>query len=152
MEKDALYSMTMMILIRHADTGYRNTFAGRTDVPLVPGAYEKAREFAQRSLRGEGISALYSSDMKRSAATADAVGEALGLNVSDRYHELREMDFGVDTVYTADEVFVTGTFGGLTPVVTVDGHSIGAAEPPGAMTARLSDLYRAALDAAEETS
>ena len=36
-----------------------------------------------------------------------------------------ERDFGVDEVYTADEAFVTGTFGALTPVTAVDGRTIG---------------------------
>jgi len=56
-----------------------------------------------------------------------------------------ERDFGLDDVYGADEAFVTGTFGGLTPVVAVDGHSIGDGAP-GPMTARLTGLYRAVLE------
>ena len=37
-----------------------------------------------------------------------------------------QKNFTVDDVYQADEAFVTGTFGGLTPVVEVDGKTIGA--------------------------
>ena len=52
-----------------------------------------------------------------------------------------ERDFSLVDVYSADEAFVTGTFGGLTPVTTVDGRLIG--EPrPGPMTRRLRELYR----------
>ncbi|WP_109505920.1 aminotransferase class IV [Nocardioides speluncae] len=51
-------------------------------------------------------------------------------------------DFSLTQVYAADEVFVTGTMGGLTPVVAVDGRPI-ADGKPGPMTARLVDAYAA---------
>ena len=38
-------------------------------------------------------------------------------------------DCSLTDVYTADEVFVTGTMGGLTPVVAVDGRRIGTGAP-----------------------
>ncbi|MCJ7726712.1 MAG: aminotransferase class IV, partial [Acidimicrobiia bacterium] len=56
-----------------------------------------------------------------------------------------ERDFDLQDVSDAEEAFGTGTFGGLTPVVTVDGHSIGDGAP-GPMTARLTGLYRAVLE------
>jgi branched-chain amino acid aminotransferase len=52
-----------------------------------------------------------------------------------------ERNFSLTDVYGADEAFVTGTFGGLTPVVEVDGRTIGAGRP-GPATRRLRDLYR----------
>jgi branched-chain amino acid aminotransferase len=57
----------------------------------------------------------------------------------------QEKRFVLDDVYAADEAFVTGTFGGLTPVIAVDGHTIGVGRP-GPMTARLRDLYETAID------
>lgn len=51
-----------------------------------------------------------------------------------------ERDFSLTDVYGADEAFVTGTFGGLTPVSVVDGRTIGG-NVPGPVTARLSALY-----------
>ena len=56
-----------------------------------------------------------------------------------------EKDFSVTDVYSADEAFVTGTFGGLTPVMEVDGRPIGD-QPPGAITRRLRELYLAEID------
>ena len=56
-----------------------------------------------------------------------------------------EKDFSLVDVYSADEAFVTGTFGGLTPVMEVDGHAIGD-QRPGAMTTRLRDLYLTEID------
>ncbi len=58
-----------------------------------------------------------------------------------------EKDFSLTEVYDADEVFVTGTFGGLTPVREVDGRTIGDGTGTGPMTARLVELYRAAIAA-----
>ena len=65
---------------------------------------------------------------------------------------VREKDFGIGRVYSADEAFVTGTFGGLTPVVAVDGRSIGDGESPGVITRRLIESYKAAFDLAGDAS
>lgn len=51
-----------------------------------------------------------------------------------------EKDFSLFDVYSADEAFVTGTFGGLTPVVKIDGRTIGDGTY-GKHTKNLSDLY-----------
>ena len=56
----------------------------------------------------------------------------------------REQPFSLTDVYSADEAFVTGTVGALTPVIEVDGRTIGNGTP-GATTARLQDLYDAAV-------
>jgi len=56
-----------------------------------------------------------------------------------------ERRFFLEDVYGADEAFVTGTFGGLTPVIEVDGKVIGDGSP-GPMTARLRQLYEALID------
>ncbi len=52
----------------------------------------------------------------------------------------RECDFTLAQVYAADEAFVTGTLGGVTPVVRVDGRTIGSGEP-GPLTQRAAGLY-----------
>lgn len=57
-----------------------------------------------------------------------------------------ERNFSLFDVYGADEAFVTGTFGGLTPVVGVDGRVIGTGRP-GPMAKRLSGLYEAQIQA-----
>ena len=55
-----------------------------------------------------------------------------------------ERPFSLTDVYGADEAFVTGTFGGITPVVEVDGRKIGTGRR-GDVTARLTDLYAEAV-------
>jgi len=51
-------------------------------------------------------------------------------------------DFLLSDVHAADEAFVTGTFGGITPVRAVDDHVMPAGTP-GPATQRLRELYEA---------
>lgn len=53
---------------------------------------------------------------------------------------LVERNVSLTEVYTADEVFTTGTVGELSPVLEVDGRQIGNGRP-GMMTERLQELY-----------
>ncbi len=59
--------------------------------------------------------------------------------------DIRQTNFTTADVYDADEAFVTGTFGALTPVREVDGRNIGRnrsdTDLPGPMTTRLLSLY-----------
>jgi len=58
---------------------------------------------------------------------------------------IRLGNFTVGDVYDAEEAFVTGTFGGITPVRAIDGRILPAALP-GPMTERLRALYAALKD------
>lgn len=60
---------------------------------------------------------------------------------------VQEGDFTLAQVYSADEAFCTGTLGGVTPVVKVDGRVIGAGVP-GPVTQRAAALYAQAVMAA----
>jgi len=68
------------------------------------------------------------------------LGEAAGITC-------RQKNFSLFDVYGADEAFVTGTFGGLTPVTSVDGRPLGDGAM-GQMTRRLQSLYEAAIETA----
>ena len=57
---------------------------------------------------------------------------------------VRECDFTLAQVYSADEAFVTGTLGGVTPVTRIDGRAIGGGAP-GEMSALASRLYLAGV-------
>lgn len=59
--------------------------------------------------------------------------------------EVFEKDFSLMEVYSANEAFVTGTFGGVKHVSEVDGRIIGDGQM-GPMAKRLRELYRAKLD------
>jgi branched-chain amino acid aminotransferase len=63
-----------------------------------------------------------------------------------------QKNFSLTDAYDADEAFVTGTFGGLTPVHTIDGLRIGGGSGDGSpdgsswpMTLRLGELYLDAI-------
>ena len=57
-----------------------------------------------------------------------------------------EKPFSLTDVYSADEAFVTGTFGGLTPVIQVDGRKISSGKI-GNTTILLQNLYKEAINA-----
>jgi branched-chain amino acid aminotransferase len=57
---------------------------------------------------------------------------------------IRLADFTLDEVHEAEEAFVTGTFGGVTPVREIDGRAL---RVPGEMTVRLRKLYARLKDA-----
>ncbi len=59
---------------------------------------------------------------------------------------IRVEDFPLSDVHAADEAFVTGTFGGLTPVREIDGHML-PAMLPGPVTKTLRSLYASLKDA-----
>jgi branched-chain amino acid aminotransferase len=69
-----------------------------------------------------------------------AVSQAANIPVYQR-------NFSLTDVYDADEAFVTGTFGGLTPVRAVDGRTLGDGQSRPVMH-RLRDLYIARVEAA----
>jgi branched-chain amino acid aminotransferase len=53
--------------------------------------------------------------------------------------ETAEGDYSLTQFYTADELFVTGTMGGIAPVVSLDGRPIGDGKP-GPVTLQLTEL------------
>ncbi len=53
-------------------------------------------------------------------------------------------DFGLADVYGADESFVTGTFGGISPVSRIDGRALPTC--PGPVTSLLRELYAQRID------
>lgn len=58
-----------------------------------------------------------------------------------------QKNFSLFDVYGADEAFVTGTFGGLTPVTKIDGRQIGE-KPYGDLTRKLSTFYHHLIEEA----
>jgi branched-chain amino acid aminotransferase len=58
--------------------------------------------------------------------------------------QVRELDFTLAETYSAEEAFVTGTLGGITPVTVIDGRKVGAGVP-GPVTGRIAELYDAMI-------
>ena len=53
-----------------------------------------------------------------------------------------ERNYSLVEAYSADEAFLTGTFGAQTPVAEIDGRRIGVHDGAGPMTKRLQALYK----------
>ncbi len=58
----------------------------------------------------------------------------------DHIGKAQMKDFTLSQAYSADEAFVTGTLGGITPVTKIDGHLIGDGKP-GLMTQEATRVY-----------
>jgi broad specificity phosphatase PhoE len=85
--------MDSLLFIRHAETDLAGRFCGHSDPPVNERGHRQIEELV-RSLDGESIDAVYSSDLARSLTTAEAVASAFGLSpVVTR--ALREIYFGV---------------------------------------------------------
>jgi branched-chain amino acid aminotransferase len=65
---------------------------------------------------------------------------------NEQHIPIRLGDFTLEQARAADEAFVTGTFGGVTPVRAIDGHSLPGTSP-GPLTRRIQDLYAEMKDA-----
>ena len=53
-----------------------------------------------------------------------------------------EKNFSLVDTYSADEAFLTGTFGAQTPVAIIDGKKIGDNEGTGPVTTKIRNLYK----------
>ncbi len=85
---------TRVVLVRHGQTAWNvgTRLQGHLDIPLDPhGLWQASR--AADALAGEGLQAVYSSDLLRARATADALALRTGLEVHDE-PALRERAFG----------------------------------------------------------
>ncbi len=95
---------TELILIRHGVTAWNRErrFQGQIDIALDDQGQQQAERTARR-LRGEPVSAVYSSDLGRAWQTALPIGQALGLAI-EREPGLRERRYGAFEGRTHDEL------------------------------------------------
>lgn len=98
--------MTRLFLVRHGETDWNITgrWQGHADVPLNQIGIEQARRVAARfAADGSPIAAIYSSDLSRAFVTAEAIGQALGMQPVP-VQELREIDLGRWSGHTRAEI------------------------------------------------
>ena len=86
--------MTTLLLARHGETEWNREerYQGHADPPLNETGRAQAEQLAEQ-LAGEPLEAVYSSDLRRAADTAEIVGARIGLRV-EREPGLREIDVG----------------------------------------------------------
>jgi broad specificity phosphatase PhoE len=85
----------LILLARHGQTDFNappTRIQGSLDPPLNETGLAQARELAEL-VAGEGIRALYASDMRRARMTAEIVGERIGLE-PEIEPRVRECDWG----------------------------------------------------------
>jgi broad specificity phosphatase PhoE len=93
-----------LALVRHGQTAWNleRRFQGHADVPLSDAGRLEARALAER-LRGEPVTAIYASPLRRAFETAEIVSAVVGVPVmSDE--RLREVDVGSWQGLTRDDV------------------------------------------------
>jgi broad specificity phosphatase PhoE len=95
---------TRILLARHGETEWNRLgrWQGHADPPLNEAGRRQAATLAEQ-LAGDGIAAIYSSDLRRASETARIVADRLGLEVTEE-RELREIDVGSWSGLTRDEV------------------------------------------------
>jgi broad specificity phosphatase PhoE len=95
---------TRLLLVRHGETDWNRVgrWQGQADPPLNDTGRRQAAGLADR-LAGDGIAAVYSSDLTRARETARAVAQRLGLGVVED-PALREIDVGSWSGLTRAEV------------------------------------------------
>jgi len=86
--------VTVLLLVRHGETDWNaeGRLQGHTDTPLNDYGRRQAAALAEQ-LAGDGIAAIYASDLSRARATAEIVGGRIGLPVSV-VPDLREKNWG----------------------------------------------------------
>jgi broad specificity phosphatase PhoE len=86
--------MTTVFLVRHGRTGWNKEqiFRGHKDVPLDEVGREEARLVGER-LKGEGITAVFSSPLSRAKETAEAVARSHNVEVQI-VEGLNDLNFG----------------------------------------------------------
>jgi probable phosphoglycerate mutase len=85
---------TRIIAIRHGETAWNvdTRTQGHLDIPLTDTGLGQARQLA-RALADEPVAAIYTSDLQRARATAQAVADATSAPLTPE-RDLRERSFG----------------------------------------------------------
>lgn len=98
--------MATILLVRHGQTDWNaeRRWQGHADPPLNELGRTQAQELAA-AVTGRGLSAIYSSDLRRAQETAQIVGAAVELPVT-RDPELREIDVGEWSGLTSADIEV----------------------------------------------
>ncbi|WP_174240943.1 histidine phosphatase family protein [Granulicella sp. S190] len=84
--------MSEILFLRHAETDMAGTFCGHSDPEVNARGLEQIIELVDR-FRGDNISTIYTSDLRRAHTTAEAIAKSCGIQCQIR-PALREIYFG----------------------------------------------------------
>lgn len=93
-----------LYVVRHGTTllNVQNRYRGRRDIPLDAQGYQDAVDAARR-LCNVGLTAVYTSPLRRAIATAQIIADAAGVPDLRILHGLNNLDYGAWEGMTADE-------------------------------------------------
>lgn len=91
----ALKESLRVFLVRHGETPWnaRGLYQGHSNIPLNNMGRQQARVAAQKMM-AEGISHIYTSDLRRARETAAIIQEQVGCKRVTTLENLRELNFG----------------------------------------------------------
>ena len=77
--------------------------------------------------------------------SSSGIGAGVAIELAKKEFPLEERDVTVDELFAADEVFITGSFKEVVPIVSIDGRAIGDGKA-GPVTKRLIGSFREFAD------
>lgn len=86
------YGPTRLYLIRHGEVVNHGVYNGQTDVDITPRGLKQMENLRDR-LKEKKITAVYSSDLRRTRLGAEIIAQPHGL-IPQSFSEFREMNFG----------------------------------------------------------
>jgi broad specificity phosphatase PhoE len=94
----------LLYLVRHGTTtlNAENRYRGRRDIPLDAQGYQDAVD-AARCLSGAGLTAVYTSPLRRAIATAQIIADEAAVPDLRILHGLNNVDYGAWEGMTAEE-------------------------------------------------
>ncbi len=98
-------NLLRVFLVRHGETAWnaRGLYQGHSNIPLNGKGRQHAR-LAGQKLVGEGISHIYTSNLRRARETAAIIQEQVGCRKFTLREDLRELNFGALEGLTFAEV------------------------------------------------
>jgi broad specificity phosphatase PhoE len=96
-----------LYLVRHGTTtlNRENRYRGRRDIPLDAQGYQDAVDAARRLSRA-GLTAVYTSPLRRTIATAQIIADEAGVPDLRILHGLNNVDYGAWEGMTAEEAAI----------------------------------------------
>lgn len=130
---------TRLYLLRHAEVEvrYHRVFGGSIDMGLSPAGHEQAARLSD-FFQHHPLDAIYASPMRRVQETLKPLAARTGL-VASILPGLREVDFGIWTGLTWDQVFEQHKINAYEWLHQIDRSTIPEAECPRAWRQRVSE-------------
>lgn len=143
-------SHTSLIPTAKGSGGYLNSVLAKTEA--LAAGYDEAilLNDAGSISEGSGMNLfIVSNDVVHTPPVSSGILEGITRNsviemLGTEGVDVREVDMARGSLYTADEVFLTGTAAEVTPIREIDGRSVGDGKP-GPITRKAQDLFAAAI-------